>query len=523
MSRTPRRTATILASVITLSVVAAAAASASPGNGATSPDGRRGPAPVYGTDQPGRIPDSYVVVFNQKTAPDKVKAEASRSRGNGAKIRHEYAKSLKGFAGTMSGKEVDRLRRHADVAFLAADLTVAITDTQSPTPSWGLDRIDQRTLPLSSSYTYGANGAGVNAYIIDTGIRTTHSDFGGQATVGTDTVGDGRNGQDCNGHGTHVAGTVGGNTYGVAKNVSLVAVRVLNCSGSGSTSGVIAGVDWVTANAVKPAVANMSLGGGASTALDTAVRNSIASGVTFALAAGNDNSNACNTSPARTAEAITVGATTSTDARASYSNYGTCLDLFAPGSSITAAWSTSDTATNTISGTSMATPHVAGVAALYLQNNPTATPATVRDVIVNSATTGSVTNPGSGSANRLLYSNLGETTPPPPPPPPPAPCAGGTTYSASLSGTGDADIHPNGTYYYSSVAGTHKACLSGPAGTDFDLYLYRWNGNSWSQVAAALGTTSTETITYNGQAGYYYWRVYSYTGAGSYTLTTFKP
>nr|5WSL_A Chain A, keratinase [Meiothermus taiwanensis WR-220]5WSL_B Chain B, keratinase [Meiothermus taiwanensis WR-220]5WSL_C Chain C, keratinase [Meiothermus taiwanensis WR-220] len=271
--------------------------------------------------------------------------------------------------------------------------------------TWGLDRIDQRTLPLSGTFTYSNTGSGVNAYIIDTGIRVSHSEFGGRATAVFDAIGDGQNGNDCNGHGTHVAGTVGGTVYGVAKSVRLYAVRVLNCSGSGSNSGVIAGVDWVRQNARRPAVANMSLGGGASSALDTAVNNAINAGITFALAAGNSNRDACQFSPARVTAGITVGATTSTDARASYSNYGSCLDLFAPGSSITSAWISSDTSTNTISGTSMATPHVAGVAALYLQSNPSASPATVRNAIVGNATSGVVSNAGRRSPNLLLYSN----------------------------------------------------------------------------------------------------------------------
>jgi subtilisin family serine protease len=241
----------------------------------------------------------------------------------------------------------------------------------------------------------------VRAYIIDTGIRTTHTQFGGRASAVFDAFGG--NGQDCNGHGTHVAGTVGGSTYGVAKSALLRAVRVLNCSGSGSTSGVISGVDWVTANHISPAVANMSLGGGASSALDTAVNNSINSGVTYSIAAGNSNTDACTQSPARVAAAITVGSTTSSDARSSFSNIGTCVDIFAPGSSITSAWSTSDTATNTISGTSMATPHVTGATALYLQSHPGSSPATIRNALVNNSTTGHITNVGAGSPNRLLY------------------------------------------------------------------------------------------------------------------------
>lgn len=242
----------------------------------------------------------------------------------------------------------------------------------------------------------------MTAYIVDTGILYSHSEFGGRASFGFDAFGG--NGADCHGHGTHVSGTVGGSTYGVAKNVALVAVRVLDCSGSGTTSGVIAGVDWVKAHHTASSVANMSLGGGASTALDTAVANSIASGVTYAIAAGNSNRDACKFSPARVASAITVGATTSTDARASYSNYGSCLDLFAPGSSITSSWNSSSTATNTISGTSMATPHVAGVAALYLEAHPGATPLAVRNAIVGGATPNKVTSAGRNSPNLLLYS-----------------------------------------------------------------------------------------------------------------------
>ena len=274
--------------------------------------------------------------------------------------------------------------------------------------TWGLDRIDQRDLPLNGTYSYTTLAAGVHVYVIDTGIRSTHAEFGGRvSSTGYTAISDGNGTNDCNGHGTHVAGTIGGATYGVAKGVTLHAVRVLNCSGSGSTSGVIAGVNWVTANHTAPAVANMSLGGGASTALDDAVRNSVASGVTYAVAAGNSNANACNSSPSRVSQALTVGSSTNTDARSSFSNFGTCVDVFAPGSNITSAWYTSNTATNTISGTSMASPHVAGAAALYLATDPSAPPSTVHAAVVDNASVNKLSSIGSGSPNRLLHSIFG--------------------------------------------------------------------------------------------------------------------
>jgi serine protease len=279
---------------------------------------------------------------------------------------------------------------------------------------WGLDRLDQAGLPLNQSYNYSQTAENVNAYIIDTGIFLGHQAFGGRAVSGFDAI-DGGDAIDCNGHGTHVAGTVGSSIYGVAKAVKLTAVRVLDCDGSGTISSVVSGIEWVTANHKKPAVANMSLGGGASQAIDDAIAASVKAGVTYVVAAGNSNVSACNSSPARVASAITVGSTTPTDARSSFSNYGSCVSLFAPGSDILSTWYTSSTATNTISGTSMASPHVAGVAALYLSAHPTATPAQVKAAILAGAISGKVSSAGSGSPNLLVNTAFLSSVVPPPP------------------------------------------------------------------------------------------------------------
>lgn len=383
-----------------------------------------------------KVPDQYIVVFEDRVTNVDALADELVYKHRGRKT-HVFSKVLKGFAAQLSEKEALALSENPSVKYVEEDGFVTATATQSGA-TWGIDRIDQRDLPLSTTYVYNATGAGVKAYIIDTGINVSHTDFGGRAINGYDAVDGALPAADCNGHGTHVAGTVGGSTWGVAKGVTLVAVRVLDCAGSGTNSGVIAGINWVATDhaAGAPAVANMSLGGGASQALDDAVNAAIADGVTFAVAAGNDNLNACNYSPARVANAITVGSTTSTDARSSFSNTGTCLDIFAPGSSITSAWYSSNTATNTISGTSMATPHVAGAAALYLEGNTSASPATVTAALINNSTPNKVTGAGTGSPNRLLYTGfIGGGGTPAPTISSFTPTSGGVGTSVTINGT----------------------------------------------------------------------------------------
>ncbi len=348
-------------------------------------------------------PATYIVQFTRGT---NARAEAAMAAASGLNVARPLSNALTGMIVDLTPTQAAALARNPRVAAIEQDGPVQAWESQSG-PTWGLDRVDQRTLPLSGTYTYGPTGQGVTAYVIDSGIFANHADFGGRVVAGYSVISDQYGTSDCAGHGTHVAGTLAGSTWGVAKGATLVPVRVLNCNASGTWAGVISGIDWVIGHhgAGQPAVANISLGGGASSSVDAAIRNLVNDGITVAVAAGNANANACNYSPAREPVALTVGATTSSDARASYSNFGTCVDLFGPGSSITSAYYTSTTATALMSGTSMASPHVAGTAALILSTSPGLTPAQVGAEVFSDATAGIVGNPGTGSPNRMLFTD----------------------------------------------------------------------------------------------------------------------
>lgn len=358
------------------------------------------------------IKGQYIVVLKDGASATSRSAASGPARASdiavemgasyGLNVQLVYESALRGFATKASRVSLQQLLNDPNVDFVEEDGWSYPSVTQTGA-TWGIDRVDQASLPLNGTYIYDTGAPSVRVYVIDTGILASHTQFGGRVVGGATAVSDGRGTSDCNGHGTHVSATIGGSTYGIAKSVTLVPVRVFGCTGGAANSTIIAGMDWVRTNHVKPAVVNMSLGGPAASTIDTAANNLINAGVTVVVAAGNDNMDACGFSPARVANAITVGSTTSTDARSSFSNFGSCLDLFAPGSSITSAWWTSTTATNVISGTSMASPHVAGAAALVLQGNPSASASTVRNTLVNKATLNKVTSAGTGSPNRLLF------------------------------------------------------------------------------------------------------------------------
>lgn len=353
----------------------------------------------------GIIKNQYIVILNKDAGPS-IDFAQNIAKQHGAKVLQSYDTVLKGFAiylpDTSATAFVEAMKKNPKVLSIENDTVMKIDATTQSNPDWGLDRIDQKALPLNSAYSYLQTGSGTTAYIVDTGILSSHQQFSGRVLSGYTAISDGNDTTDCNGHGTHVAGTVGGSTYGVAKNVNLVPIRILGCDGSGASSNVIAGLDWILKNGKKPAVVNMSLGGDASTSLDSAVENLFDNGYVMVVAAGNSNTDACSASPARVSKALTVAATDNTDTRASYSNYGSCVDIFAPGSQINSSWIGSNTATKVLNGTSMATPHVAGVVAEMLQSTPTATPQTISTNLLNQASSNVVKNP-SGSPNRLLY------------------------------------------------------------------------------------------------------------------------
>lgn len=477
-------------------------------------------APLLGTESAHAVPGQFIVRLH-----DDVDTGALSAKGvsglvssfgldpQGVTVKQVYGTLVQGFAAQLSSQNVKKLRSDSRVQYIEQDQEVYSTGSQN-NATWGIDRSDQRSLPLNSTYKYSTEASNVTAFIIDTGINTGHEDFGGRAKWGINTAD--RKDEDCNGHGSHVAGTVGGAKYGIAKGVKLIGVKVLRCDGKGHSSGVIKGIEWAASQKRGPAVANMSLGSPASQTTDDAVRAAVRKGLTMVVAAGNTNEDACNFSPARTSEAITVNSSDKNDRRSSFSNYGRCTDIFAPGSSITSAWMGRRNATKTISGTSMATPHVAGSVALMLAKNPDLTPAQVAQKLYANSTKNKIKDIGTGSPNRLLFTNPdGDGTTPPNPNPTPE----NKVYEGRVS-RGSSSYQP-GRAGFKWNGGKIQGVLSSSA-ADLDLYLQKKKGSSWIDVAASLKGNSNETIKFNASAGTYRWDVYAYRGSGSYTLKQSK-
>jgi subtilisin family serine protease len=447
------------------------------------------PGVTPSADPTTALPGEYIVTFASGVSDSRGLANALVSQ-HGGRLRHLYSAALKGFSANFSDAAVAALAKNPQIARIEPDALVNGSGTEA-SPTWGLDRIDQRALPLDKSYSYASSGAGVNVYILDTGIRTTHVEFGGRASGAFTAINDGNGTNDCNGHGTHVAGTVGGATYGVAKAVTLYAVRVLDCANTGTVSGLIAGIDWVTQNRRLPAVANLSLTTAKSSTVNAAIQASIDAGVVYAVAAGNNaGADACNYSPASAPAVLTVGATGNTDGVQGFSSVGPCVDLFAPGQTIRSAYYVSDTSSIINGGTSMASPHVAGAAAVYLSAHPTATPAEVTSAIVAAATTNVLTGVPAGTANRLLYIDpTGAAAPPPPPdtttpPPPPSTTPPATT-----------DAPPTASFSKNCNRGTCTFDASASS-DDIGIASYAWSfgdGTSVSPAASLVKTSHTFT------------------------------
>ena len=486
MLSTPRGFGFVLAVILGMMLVPGCR----PDDGPSGPTAPAEPIATQLSATAATIPDQYIVVFNS-SLPDPAAHARALVAQHGGTLRFTYTAALKGFSAKLPAQAIEALRRNPNVASVEQDQMAQTADAQLLWASqWGLSRIDQRALPYDQYYIYPNTGAGVSAYILDTGIRATHVEFGGRAVGAYSAISDGNGTNDCHGHGTHVAGIVGSNRFGVAKAVKIIGIRVLGCDGRGSISGIIAGIDWVTKNRVRPAVANMSIATSSSSTLAQAVQNSIASGVVYAVGAGNSSSDACNTTPANVAAALTVGASNQADAQESYSSYGRCLDLYAPGRSIISTWYTNDTVYAGMSGTSMAAPHVAGASALYLAANPTASPAQVASAITSNATAGVLSALGAGSPNLLLYTGFigGASSEPPPP----------DTTSIPLPPPGDRP--PTASFSASCPKG--QCTLDATASTDDrGIVTYQW---TWGD-----GTTATSASPK---------MFHAYTAGGKYTV-----